>query len=106
MNYLTVVGTCVHSLGAPMMMKKEEEYLPKRDLFGVSRVFFHLYQHQQHQQQQLLLPDRRISDLYGFDTAHPSRIGSRSSLADSDGKKVSPPHFPRAPAPKKGICDA
>lgn len=53
------------------------------------------------QHQLLLLPDRRISDLYGFDTAHPSRIGSRSSLADSDGEKSVAAAFPQGPSPEK-----
>lgn len=44
---------------------------------------------------------RRISDLYGFDTAHPSRIGSRSSLADSDGEKSVAAAFPQGPSPEK-----
>lgn len=44
---------------------------------------------------------RRISDLYGFDTAHPSRIGSRSSLADSDGENVIAAAFPQGPSPEK-----
>lgn len=44
---------------------------------------------------------RRISDLYGFDTARPSRIGSRWSLADSDGENVIAAAFPQGPSPEK-----
>lgn len=80
---------------------EEEERKNKRDLcLGVSRVFFHL------SSTPTTTPTttyyyRRISDLYGFDTAHPSRIGSRSSLADSDGENVIAAAFPQGPSPEK-----
>lgn len=94
MNYLTVVGTCVHSLGAPMMMKKKGRIseicvwgYPASSFFNTNNNYHYYY--------------RRISDLYGFDTAHPSRIGSRSSLADSDGENVIAAAFPQGPSPEK-----
>lgn len=75
----------------------EEERKNKRDLcLGVSRVFFHLSSTPTTPTRPTTIHYyRRMSDLYGFDTAHPSRIGSRSSLADSDGENVIAAAFPQ-----------
>lgn len=95
MNYLTVVGTCVYSLGAPVMMKKEE-YLSEICLAYPASSFTFINTNNNTNNYY-----RRISDLYGFDTAHPSRIGSRSSFANSDGENVIVAAFPQGPSPEK-----
>lgn len=99
MNYLTVVGTCVYSLGAPVMMKKKKGRISEICVWGYPASSFTFINTNNTNNNYYYY--RRRSDLYGFDTAHPSRIGSRSSLADSDGENVIAAAFPQGPSPEK-----
>lgn len=82
----------------------EEERKNKRDLcLGVSRVFFHL------SSTPTTTPTTTIEEYRIYMASTPPTLlvsGVAGALPIPMGKMLSPPHAPRAPAPRKGICDA